>query len=408
MSWIKDLLYSTLQAKDLCDPNGEQFEDCQKEHEAQAPGQGGGTGTGLPSDVGAYKYMATDGEGKWVAEDRLAWKGNVKETLLNQTVEFSTEPEGDVYWSVSDITGIALSVGSEYDVIWDDVAYKCTAKETEWGSYLGNFALTNEGEDTGEPFYFYSEVGGSYVYSGFATNESGAHSVSIIWEGEKTKRIGEEYLPILSDEPQNTVLFPEQGITVANHIYLGKYYDLPADFPGIENGKTYIIKYDDDVYTITANGSEITVDGKFTIKEGQTTVSGWHLFFVNAATGDTHTLEIAVVGSRKIKDEYIPDDIVRTTDLPSVITFNTELGTVNIASYSALDEAINKGAIVRVILFESPYTTFHTTNAVFASSGSAVLWYTKTDGTFVKSSITAISDGTFEYTEETVGAQVTE
>ena len=37
-------------------------------------GGGGGTGTGLPSDVGAYKYMATDGNGDWVPVDRLAWK----------------------------------------------------------------------------------------------------------------------------------------------------------------------------------------------------------------------------------------------------------------------------------------------------------------------------------------------
>lgn len=37
----------------------------------------GGGGTGLPSDVGAYKYMATDSDGNWVPEDRLAWSETV-------------------------------------------------------------------------------------------------------------------------------------------------------------------------------------------------------------------------------------------------------------------------------------------------------------------------------------------
>ncbi len=80
------------------------------EQEATEEGGGkpGGTGAGLPSDVGAYKYMATDGEGKWVAEQRLAWKSvEMTNTLFwdGKPTEVGVDAgDGTFFYKLSDST----------------------------------------------------------------------------------------------------------------------------------------------------------------------------------------------------------------------------------------------------------------------------------------------------------------
>ena len=59
------------------------------------------TDSRIPNDPGAYKYMATDGSGNWVAEDRLAYEETVTpgEQVYYGRVSFGEEGGG--YWVAS-------------------------------------------------------------------------------------------------------------------------------------------------------------------------------------------------------------------------------------------------------------------------------------------------------------------
>ena len=88
-------------------------------------GGGGGSGTGLPSDVGAYKYMATDGNGDWKAEDRLAWKEEKSTTLFDGEPELVGSSYGFGSYKVggNEPDNITLNLSSTYTVVFDGVTY---------------------------------------------------------------------------------------------------------------------------------------------------------------------------------------------------------------------------------------------------------------------------------------------
>ena len=152
------------------------------------PASGGGTGTGLPSDVGAYKYMATDGEGNWVADDRLAYPIPDGLVLIpEQTI--TPGSWNNVHESEPENGFGALELGKKYTVVFDGVRYPdLVAILDDW---YGPVGLGNGGgltgsetmENNGLPFFVSSSGEGDYYVFTADANE---HTIGLFGVGYKT------------------------------------------------------------------------------------------------------------------------------------------------------------------------------------------------------------------------------
>lgn len=155
---------------------------------------GGGTGTGLPSDVGAYKYMATDGEGKWVAEDRLGYK-SVEEVVVLPVQQFDLSSNGGgQYVAMLDIDG--LTEGKEYSVEFDGTEYATIAKKASMYDmdvvYIGSSLEESGGLTWDVPFcvMYVAEQGAVTLTTQKASVSFGLSEIT-----ETTHPIPAEYLP---------------------------------------------------------------------------------------------------------------------------------------------------------------------------------------------------------------------
>ena len=84
---------------------------------------------------------------------------------------------------------INFMAGSIYKVIWDGIAYEVIAANIEDIIAIGNAALANMGDDTGEPFVIASVVGKTILFA----ETAGSHTISII--GETIHPMAPEFLP---------------------------------------------------------------------------------------------------------------------------------------------------------------------------------------------------------------------
>ena len=119
-------------------------------------GIGGSTGSGLPSGVGPYKQMATDGDGNWVPVDRLAYTAMEEgESLGGSDGGFQWVENNGIYTS-SAITRLSsdLVEGQTYCVMADGESMFSKAKKADGMVYLGNASFLGQMEDTGEPYLF--------------------------------------------------------------------------------------------------------------------------------------------------------------------------------------------------------------------------------------------------------------
>ena len=73
---------------------------------------------------------------------------------------------------------VNFMAGSIYKVIWDGIAYEVIAANIENAIAIGNAALANMGDDTGEPFVIAWAVGRTVLFA----ETAGSHTISIIGE----------------------------------------------------------------------------------------------------------------------------------------------------------------------------------------------------------------------------------
>jgi len=160
-----------------------------------------GGGTGLPSDVGAYKYMATDGDGKWKPVDRLGWKERSPEEIFNQMIEFDSD-SGSASLAMSPF-GMFVP-GEKYDVTIDGVLYDgLVAYDTGYSETGIGAKFIDDGEApsfTNEmPFVFLTYTTGleetPIAFHILSILEGAEHTVTIVKTGETTQKISPEYLP---------------------------------------------------------------------------------------------------------------------------------------------------------------------------------------------------------------------
>ena len=223
--------------------------------------QGGGTGTGLPSDVGAYKYMATDGAGNWNAEDRLAWKEDKRTEIMNETVGSFAFVEGpNIYANMSEILSPfgMFDTAKKYVVVFDGVEYKGleahdTGYEETWiGATInaeeGTHELSNEMPFNIMAFTMNDEGCGIGISTILEGEE---HSIQIFESEESIHTIPLEYLPSGVGGAKQTVFYARaQGTfndeylyTDAEHTVKATTEDLEAAF---ESGNVIVEVYDVD------------------------------------------------------------------------------------------------------------------------------------------------------------------
>lgn len=84
---------------------------------------------------------------------------------------------------------VNFTVGSLYKVIWDGIAYEVIAANIQDATAIGNAALANAGDDTGEPFFIASADNSSILFA----ETAGSHTISII--SETIHPMAPEFLP---------------------------------------------------------------------------------------------------------------------------------------------------------------------------------------------------------------------
>lgn len=151
------------------------------------------------SEGEAYKQLVTDGEGKAKWEDRLAYDGVGLTEELNQTFTGSLYVASGIYEFSKPYFYKYFGQGQKYTVSFNGEIYKCETKGPfEPYGGIGNLSVNNRGEeDTGEPFYFLTDIEGNLL---LRWKESYGKTVSIIIysESEKSFPIDEKFIPVMS------------------------------------------------------------------------------------------------------------------------------------------------------------------------------------------------------------------
>ena len=157
------------------------------------PNYGQNTGSGLPTGGAPYQQLVTDGEGgvKW--EDRLAYE---TEPVLTDIV-----PEEKVTFANN--SGVMAALwpptfnavkGQTYIVKFDGTEYKCSCIRLGGENaplLLGNMAVLEVGDDTGEPFVMLYNRQWMIASSDSATE----HTISISEKQVSISKIDKKYLP---------------------------------------------------------------------------------------------------------------------------------------------------------------------------------------------------------------------
>lgn len=196
-------------------------------------------GSGLPEGGEPHKQLVTDGEGKTVWEDKLAWKDSGEaEFVSNVSVSYRSRSI-DLEYSFEE--------GKRYTVVWDGVSYNCVARNYDGYIMIGNNAIyeydNGDATDTGEPFVIDNENGTTNGYVTFASGDTKTHTVSIIGVVENIKKIDEKFIPATKPD---LVLRLNGGAT------------LPPDYSAITDGSFFVERgRSDDLCKKIADGQDV-------------------------------------------------------------------------------------------------------------------------------------------------------
>ena len=162
-------------------------------------GIGGGSGSGgggasLPA-AAPYQQLVTDGDGKWVAADRLAYKAVGETELLPETTVTVAEVEGSYG---AELSGFSIDILKDYVVILNGTSYRVTPYEVR-SNFGENVVLLGSRLQDEEsftfawdyPFVFMVAPWGCGVYF----QSAGDYTISIQEIAETIHPIPDEYLP---------------------------------------------------------------------------------------------------------------------------------------------------------------------------------------------------------------------
>lgn len=154
-------------------------------------GSGSGGGASLPT-AAPYQQLVTDGEGKWVAEDRLAWKTLQKGSELIPETNLSFTAQSGLMAGDAPLDTL-LVAGEKYVVNWDGKEYVSTCQTASEGfPILGNYSLYDPAMDnTGEPFCAVQ----LFTLIFYTQDEAATHTVGLSAMSEAVRTVPAEYLP---------------------------------------------------------------------------------------------------------------------------------------------------------------------------------------------------------------------
>ena len=134
---------------------------------------------------------------------------------------------------------------SLYEVVWDGITYEVVAANIENATAIGNAALANMGDDTGEPFVITSVNGRTILFA----ETAGSHTISII--GEIIHPMATEFLP---DEYVTETELTSKGYITETELtskgYLTSYTETDPTVPAWAKSKTKP-SYDFSELTVT-------------------------------------------------------------------------------------------------------------------------------------------------------------
>ena len=176
---IQDVAYMRIVASDITDKSA-----IVVSHNEQ------GGGASLP-DAAPYQQLVTDGDGKWVAEERLAWKTLQKGSELIPETNLSFTAQSGLMAGDAPLDTL-LVAGEKYVVNWDGKEYVTTCQTASEGfPILGNYSLYNSAlENTGEPFFAMQMF--SLVF--YTPDEASVHTVGLSAMSEAVHPIPDEYI----------------------------------------------------------------------------------------------------------------------------------------------------------------------------------------------------------------------
>lgn len=126
----------------------------------------------IPSDMNAYQQLVTDYDGKmrWIDTMEYAELAEeVPENTFRCTISAGANYANGIVW-----TSPTIAQAGEIRVVeFDGIKYRCVAQDRSGSIALGNLAIRNEGDDTGEPFlWLFSPNGRPGYRSSLATKDA--------------------------------------------------------------------------------------------------------------------------------------------------------------------------------------------------------------------------------------------
>ena len=124
---------------------------------------------------GSFLYINDEEKAEWGQPEGYPWKEI--ETILDGTFEFADGGDGIYMQQIAD-EGFTIVDGKSYTIIWDVETYQCVAITVDNGLVvLGNLAIVDAGNDTGEPFAFMDQGNGQKAI--VTTDTATTHTVRV-------------------------------------------------------------------------------------------------------------------------------------------------------------------------------------------------------------------------------------
>lgn len=139
-------------------------------------------------------------------KNRPFYTGDLVETYIVQNASL-TQADGDDTKKVYSFSSpIELTVGTKYTVYFNSTSYECVCallNNSSGVAVLGNLSIVEGPNDTGEPFFIFSD--NSTQTAMYTTYTSDTPSVSISTIAPEIVKIDEKYLPVATDDSYGAV-----------------------------------------------------------------------------------------------------------------------------------------------------------------------------------------------------------
>ena len=211
-----------------------------------------------------------------------------------QTVTFSNN--NNLMGASGFPTDFTVTSGESYVVNWDGIDYECAVQEMNGVFFLGNLSISNIGSDTGEPFIMgYISSNNNWVT--YTTDTATSYTISIKQKGW------------VAESLQNICAHLIDGVTVL-------YNEEKAIINGVEYSE----------FTVTYNSSDsvhrypiiATKDGSYSVTIDRSWLNTTNYpSYSPTATWEWYGRKVTYY---PLKEQFIPDTIARTSDIPTTDT----------------------------------------------------------------------------------------